>query len=169
LTRAHLALADAARNVVDEVVLVVPRVYPHKEFHGATLEDRVEMLKLAGHRVEITNSGLFIDIARQLRQPDTEIYFICGKDAAERIIHWDYGATASIEKLLDEFSLLVAERGGAYEAPEHLRHRINRLHLDQDFSDISSTEVRRRIAAGELWEHLVPEAITAQVRRIYAG
>lgn len=169
LTRAHVALAKAARQHVDEVICVVPRVYPHKDFHGAALEDRVAMLRQAGYRVETTNGGLFIDIARELRTDDSEILFVCGRDAAERIIHWDYGEAGAIEKILDEFSLLVAERGGRYEAPAHLRHRVLALALSEDFSDVSSTEVRRRIAAGEPWEHLVPGGIIDQVRRIYAA
>ena len=168
VTRAHVALADAARSAVNEVICVVPRAYPHKHFHGASLEDRIEMLRLAGlDRVEVTDGGLFIDIARELRRPDTEISFLCGRDAAERIIHWDYGEPGAIKKMLEEFSLLVAERGGHYEAPEHLRHRVRRLGLEEDFSDVSSSEVRRRIAAGESWEHLVPSAIVDYVRRIY--
>jgi nicotinate (nicotinamide) nucleotide adenylyltransferase len=171
LTKAHLALVDAALAIVDEVILVVPRVYPHKEFHGASLEDRIEMLRLAGgsHRVEVTAGGLFIDIARELRQPDTEMHFICGRDAAERIIEWDYGEAGAIEKMLDEFSLLIAERGGMYEPPPHLRHRVRHLETAEDWSAVSSTEVRRRIATGEPWEHLVPEAIVDRVRRIYTA
>ncbi len=170
VTKAHLALADAALGSVDEVVCVVPRTYPHKHFHGAALEDRIEMLRLAGgrYRVEITAGGLFIDIARELRRDGEEISLICGRDAAERIIHWDYGRPGAIDEMLEEFSLLVAERGGSYEAPEHLRHRVRHLELADDFNDVSSTEVRRRIAEGEPWEHLVPEAIIERVRRIYA-
>jgi nicotinate-nucleotide adenylyltransferase len=167
VTRAHLALAEAARKTVDEVVCVVPRAYPHKHFHGASLEDRIQMLSQVFDRVEITAGGLFIDIARELRTSGAEISFICGRDAAERIIHWDYGEPGAIENMLNEFSLLVAERGGTYEPPAHLRHRVHRLALAEDFSDVSSTEVRRRIAAGEPWEHLVPKAIVEQVRRIY--
>jgi nicotinate-nucleotide adenylyltransferase len=171
VTRAHLALAEAAREVVDEVIYVVPRVYPHKQFHGAALEDRIAMLRRAGgdYRVETTTGGLFIEIARELRNPDTEIAFVCGRDAAERIIHWDYGEPGAIEKMLNEFSLLVAERGGAYRAPEHLMHRVHSLPLSEDFSEVSSTEVRRRIAAGEPWEQLVPAAIIKQVAKIYAA
>ena len=171
LTKAHLALADAARGLVDEVTFVVPRTYPHKEFHGAAFLDRIEMLRLAAgnHRIEVTDGGLFIEIARELRQPDTEVQFICGRDAAERIIEWDYGEPGAIEKMLDEFSLLIADRGGEYEAPAYLRHRIHRLDLNGDWTDVSSTEVRRRIAAGESWEHLVPAAIVGHVKRIYAA
>jgi nicotinic acid mononucleotide adenylyltransferase len=129
------------------------------------------MLKLASgrYRVETTSGGLFIDIARELRQADTELAFICGRDAAERIIHWDYGEPGAIERMFDEFSLLVADRGGTYVAPAHLRHRVHALPLDEDFSEVSSTEVRRRIAAGDPWEHLVPESIASEVRRIYAA
>lgn len=167
VTCAHIALAECVRASVDEVVAVVPRAYPHKHFHGASLEDRIEMLKRVMDRVEITEGGLFIDIARELRTSGTEISFICGRDAAERIIHWDYGEPSAIEKMLEEFSLLVAERGGTYEPPTNLRHRVHRLALTEDFSDVSSTEVRRRIAAGEPWEHLVPSSIVDHVRRIY--
>jgi nicotinate-nucleotide adenylyltransferase len=175
VTRAHLALAEAAlgsfENAVDEVIYVLPRVYPHKQIQDASLEDRIEMLRIAGagqYRVETTAGGLFIDIARELRHADCEISFICGRDAAERVIDWDYGEAGAIEKMLDEFSLLIAERGGTYEAPAHLRHRVHHLALDEDLSVVSSTEVRRRIAAGEPWEHLVPASIAGHVRRIYA-
>jgi nicotinic acid mononucleotide adenylyltransferase len=56
-----------------------------------------------------------------------------------------------------------------YEAPEHLRHRVRHLELDADLRDVSSTDVRRRIAAGEPWEHLVPASIADRVREIYAA
>lgn len=170
-TLAHLALAEAALAAVDEVVCVVPRAYPHKQFHGASLEDRIEMLHLAGgpYRVVTTEGGLFIDIAHELKQPGVDLYFICGKDAAERVIHWDYGAPGAIEKMLDDFSLLVAARNGTYDPPAHLRDRVHPLAVERDLTDISSTEVRRRIASGEPWEHLVPSKIVDRVRRIYAA
>lgn len=171
VTRAHVALVEAALSAVDEVVCVVPRLYPHKEFHGASLEDRVEMLRRASnrYRVEVTNSGLFIDIARELRlkSPGAEMSFICGRDAAERIVNWDYGEYGTIERLLDEFQLLVASRNGVYSPPLHLRDRVRALTLEEGLDEVSSTEVRRRITAGEPWDHLVPAAISDLVRRLY--
>jgi nicotinate-nucleotide adenylyltransferase len=171
VTRAHLALVDAALAQVDEVVCVIPRVYPHKDFEGASLEDRVEMLRLAsGHyRVQVTEGGLFIEIARELRGPDpgAEISFVCGRDAAERIITWDYGYAGAVERMFEEFSLLVAERDGAFAPPEHLKHRVQPLNLGASLENVSSTEVRRRIASGEPWKHLVPAPIIELVRRIY--
>jgi len=47
-TVAHVELAQAASAWVDLIVCVVPRLFPHKEYSGATLEQRVEMLDAAG-------------------------------------------------------------------------------------------------------------------------
>jgi nicotinate (nicotinamide) nucleotide adenylyltransferase len=171
LTRAHVELVKAARSQVDQVVCVVPRVYPHKEFHGAALADRIAMLEAARgpYDVDVTEGGLFIDIARELRakRPHDEAWFICGRDAAQRIIEWDYGEANAIDRLLDEFGLLVAARQGEYSPPDRLRDRIRALAVPPDIDSHSSTEVRRRIVAGEPWEHLVPEPIRDIVRRIY--
>jgi nicotinate-nucleotide adenylyltransferase len=171
VTRAHLALVEAAREQVDQIVCVVPRVYPHKEFYGAALEQRLEMLDAArrGYDVELTDGGLFIDIARELRtrRPHAEAWFICGRDAAERILGWDYGEPGAIDRILSEIGLLVAARQGEHTPPDHLRDRVRPLPVPLEFDDHSSTEVRRRISAGEPWEHLVPESIENLVRKIY--
>lgn len=167
VTNAHVALADAALAAVDEVVCAVPRTFPHKEFHGAALEHRIEMLRRAGRRVAVTEGGLFIDIARELRGASTEIYFICGRDAAERILTWDYGDAGAAARALEEFHLLVAARQGEFEVPAEWSHRVHSLALPAALDHVSSSEVRRRIAAGEPWEDLVPEPIVGLVREIY--
>lgn len=171
ITRAHAALIDAGRKAAEEVVCVIPRVYPHKSFEGASLADRIAMVRQVGAHVEITEGGLFLEIARELRRsrPRARIEFLCGRDAAERIIGWDYGTPGMAERMLDEFGLLVAARQGEFIAPGHLRDRVRALRLDGGFDDVSSTEVRRRIAAGEDWEPLVPEPVIELVRRIYAA
>ena len=101
-TIAHLEISRTAAQQysLDEVLFLLPQVLPHKEFTGASFEQRVEMLlaALAGEpqfSIGSTDQGLFIDIARHCRAvygPDVELLFICGRDAAERIVHWDYGA-----------------------------------------------------------------------------
>jgi nicotinate-nucleotide adenylyltransferase len=171
VTNAHLALADAALSVVDEVVCVVPRSYPHKDFHGAALDERIEMLRRASprYRVEVAAGGLFIEIARELqtRFPPAEIYFICGRDAAERILNWDYGEPGAVERILEEFQLLVGARQGAIDPLPHHSHRVHSLPIGENLDHVSSTEVRRRIVAGERWEDLVPLPIVDLVRSIY--
>jgi nicotinate (nicotinamide) nucleotide adenylyltransferase len=171
VTVAHLALTRAAQSVADEVICVVPRVYPHKELEGATLEQRLEMLNraLGQHKTRTTEKGLFIDIARELRaaDPAAEIDFICGRDAAERVLNWDYGDPTFAERMLEEFGLIVAARQGEFNIPAHISHRIRTLPMSVSFDDVSSTEVRRRIVGGEPWEHLAPKEIHSLVREIY--
>jgi cytidyltransferase-like protein len=161
-TRAHVALAEAALAHVEEVVFVLPRAFPHKQYADAPLELRIEMLKRAldpRFAIAISEGGLFIEIAREL---EGELWFICGADAAERIVNWDYGAGSSIEDQLREYGLLVAPRGTVYESP-HPRIRG----LGVRCGDISASEVRRRIRAGEPWEELVPATIVDIVRATY--
>ncbi len=174
-TLAHRELVHAAAFHVDEVLCVLPRVFPHKGYFGATLEQRLQMLAqtnlVTPHSIAISDQGLFIDIARECREhysPSTELYFLCGTDAAERILNWDYGSPGVLDQMLNEFELLVAARGRAVEVPDRYRHRIQPLHLGDDLHHVSSTEVRARIKAGVAWEDLVPEGIIDSVREIYS-
>src|SRR5262245_35832156 len=88
VTVAHLALAGAAREHCDEIVFVLPRVFPHKDFSGATLEERLAMLHAAAGNdssVAVTEGGLFTEIARECRASygnAVQLWFICGRDAA---------------------------------------------------------------------------------------
>lgn len=173
-TVAHLALAGAARDHVDEILYVVPRVFPHKEHFGATVEQRVEMLAslelTIPSSIAVTGQGLFVDIARECRDEfgNTRLFFLCGRDAAERILTWDYGRPGVVEEMLNEFELLVASRGGDFRPPPEFLHRIHALDIPSGNDQISSTEVRDRIARGEAWEHLVPQGIIQRVREIYS-
>lgn len=175
-TVAHLALARQALRYAGEVLFVVPRTLPHKRFDGASFDQRVEML-LAVTQVEerfgvaISDGGLFVEIAHEARAVAgdlLEISLVCGRDAAERIVDWDYGALPPIEEQLRDFTLLVAGREGGYRAPEKLVHRVRALTVEGGFDRYSSTDVRRRIAAGEPWEGLVPVEIVSAVRTIYS-
>jgi nicotinate-nucleotide adenylyltransferase len=174
-TRAHCALAEAALAMVDEVVLVLPRVFPHKNYDGASFAQRTDMLRaLLDGRPRLTaavsDGGLFIEIAQECRAaygPEVELAFVCGRDAAQRVVAWDYGNSKFINEMLESFQLLVASRDGAYEPPAHLRRNIRDLGLPADLNAISASEVRRRIRDGLAWQHLVPGEILAMVAEIY--
>ncbi len=166
-TLAHVALAESALTVVDEVILAIPSRLPHKNFSGATLQERIEMvvaLAQARQRLSagVAEGGLFAEIAREARQhyEAAEIHLVCGRDAADRIIEWDYGEPGFVEKMLAEFPLLVAPRQGIYHIPEQFRHAVHQLPL-ANFDECSSTRVRE----GGL--HLVPPEIAEHVQRIY--
>lgn len=173
VTRAHIALAEAARSQVDEIVFAMPRIFPHKVYEGASLEHRIEMLRRATpDPVEITNGGLYIDIAREVRarrgSNGSEIFLICGRDAAERIVNWKYDRPDALEEMFREFQLMVANRQGVYDPPANLRSRIRSIELPSDCEDVSSSEVRERLVAGAPWHHLVPALIADLVREIYS-
>src|SRR4051812_21661617 len=114
-TRAHMAMAEAALSVAGEILFVLPRAFPHKHYHGATLEDRIEALRAAlveypRYSLAVSSGGLFVDLANEARRdygPGTDIFLLCGRDAAERIVSWDYGATEGIDRQLEIFRLLV--------------------------------------------------------------
>jgi nicotinate-nucleotide adenylyltransferase len=174
-TLAHLSLADTALAELDAVVLVLPRVFPHKSYEGASFAQRIEMMlaAIAGRpclAAAASDSGLFVEIAQECRAacgPEVPLTFVCGRDAAERMVTWDYGYPDAISSILESFQLLVACRGGSYEPPAHLRRRIRALQVPAELDAISASDVRRRVAAGQPWQHLVPTAIVPMVRAIY--
>jgi nicotinate-nucleotide adenylyltransferase len=173
-TVAHVALAHAALQHVDEVVFVLPRVFPHKDYLGATFDERLELLRLAtadgpAFSIAASDGGLFLEIARECRDvygSGIQLSFLCGRDAAERIVGWDYGHPAAAAEMLRDFTLLVAARDGSYEPPEEHAHAVRPVEIGP-CDDISSTAVRDLIARGEPWEHLVPVSIRPDVGRIY--
>src|SRR5690349_9471334 len=91
LTSAHLGLACAALNVLDEVLFVLPRVFPHKAYSGASFEERLAMLQAAAGEdprlsIAASDRGLFLEIAEECREaygPEVDLSFLCGRDAAE--------------------------------------------------------------------------------------
>ena len=177
VTVAHVALGRAALGHVDEVLYALPRTFPHKSFTGATFDERIEMLLAAlegepAFSIAAVEGGLFTEIAEECRREYGEsvrLAFLCGRDAAERIVGWDYGSPGAIAGILMRFELLVAGRGGEYRIPDEFRGAIRPLELGEACDDVSATEVRRRIASGEPWEHLVPPRAVNRARRTYSN
>lgn len=169
-TKAHLALADGAEAAanLDQVVFVLPETLPHKNFHGAAFEQRVEMLRAAvgaqvGRAVAVASGGLFIEIAREFRAlcgPAVEIFLICGSDAAARIASWDYGSGPPFQEQLREFSMLVGSRGRLYEPAEVCRRAIRTFDMPQDYTGVSST------AARDDPKTLVPDPVASLIERL---
>ena len=181
ITHAHLVLARAALEQarLDEVLFVLSKIPPHKRIEGATIDQRLEMMRLAVAEmpfaaVGLCTHGLFLDIAAALREGypgKLEVFFIVGRDAAERILTWPYpDPAAALQEMFAAFQLLVFRRRGEFTLPNlHLLQRyadrINTLRLSEDLDQISSTAVRERAAAGRPLQGLVPEGVAAYIRR----
>lgn len=174
-TMAHVELARAARERADEVIWVLPRIFPHKGFEGADFDARCRMIEALtreepGFSAAVAGKGLYAEIAAEavacLGQ-DTRISFALGRDAAERIAAWDYGKPGVFDRFVEQHGLLVAARDGEYQpAPAHQRF-IDVLPMKGSWDEVSSTEIRRRISLGGNWRDLAPASIEAIVREIY--
>jgi nicotinate-nucleotide adenylyltransferase len=160
------------------VLFVLPITQPHKLIHDAPLEARLRMIDLAvqGHpafSIGMCTHGLFVDICRAATvayPPQTHLWFISGRDAAERILTWPYPDPA---KALGEFfaqaELLVADREGAFVLPDTSTVRdyaghVHHLPLPAEYSHVSATEIRTRLAKGEEVGELVPPPVLSYIR-----
>ena len=174
-TAAHLAIAEAALGWADEVAWVLPEVFPHKSFDGASLPERLELLRAVAaanprFSVATTRGGLYFEMADEAAEaygPSAEIGLVCGRDAAERIAAWNYGRPGVFEAMLERYCLLVAARHGTYLPAPGLSRRIVTLPVEGDWDHVSSTEVRKRIQSGDPLEDLIPFTIVARVRELY--
>jgi nicotinate-nucleotide adenylyltransferase len=174
VTRAHLAVARAARDQhrLDQVAFLLPRNFPHKEYEGTTLEQRVALLEAATGgdpmlAIASSQGGLFLEIAREFRAACggvVEIHLLCGRDAAERIVHWDYRDEIPFGRQLEEFQMLVASREGEYSVPAAYASRIHPILMPPAYNEVSSSAVRQAIGQGRDWEHLVPENVARRIR-----
>lgn len=175
VTVAHLALADAAARAgrLDAVIFALPAALPHKTFHGATFEDRQAMLELCLERLPdrvpaVAETGLMHEIVEEVREAadaHAELCLICGRDAAERIVGWDYGSGPSFGEQLERFELLVAAREGPFRPPEGVGERVCCFELEGDHHAVSSSALRAALAAGGAWERLTSPPVVDLIRR----
>ena len=180
ITLAHLAIADASVQAfaLHEVLFLLPQVPPHKDIFGASLEQRLAMMQLAVTdcpyaAVGLSTHGLFIDIYQALQEvyaPPLEVFFLTGRDAAERILTWHYDdAAAALRQMFTSFQLIVCDRDGAFRLPddprlEPYRERIHRCLLPTSYQHVSSTEVRQRCQQGLGIDDLVPAGVAHYIR-----
>jgi nicotinate-nucleotide adenylyltransferase len=185
ITRAHVALVQSAYHhyQLHEVLFVLPITQPHKLIHDAPIDARLRMMELAvqgnpAFSIGACTHGLFIDICRAAAAaypPETRLWFITGRDAAERILTWPYPDPAkALSELFAQAELLVADRQGAFVLPDipvvrqHAGH-VHHLPLPAEYSQVSATAIRSRLATGEDVSELVPPAVMGYIleHRLY--
>lgn len=187
---AHLAIARAALTEanLDRVLFVVAARPPHKKVaeafspaHGlpvphATPEERYAMVaaaladqpRMIPSRLELEREGpsYTVDTLRclQAQFPRAEWFLILGMDSLADLPNWK-----DPQGILDRAHLLVAPRPGTWDIPRELEGRYDVLAFHE--TGISSTEVRRRIAAGDRLDACLPPAVERLIREkgIYAA
>jgi nicotinate-nucleotide adenylyltransferase len=160
---AHLAAAVAARHQLGLArVLLVVAGDPWQK-RGAVIapaDARLEMVEAAIERVEgletsrleIDRAGLTytIDTIEQLRAPDRELFLIVGADVAAQLHTWHRA-----DELRALVTLAIVGRGSDGAPGDHPAG-WRCTHVDLPRLDVSSTDLRRRVGAGEPVEFLVP-------------
>ncbi len=174
----HLVCAQDARAQLglDRVLLMPVHTPPHKEaVDDPGCEVRFEMCRAAAvgdpglevSRLELDRGGSSwtVDTLRAIhaRAPSDELTFIVGGDQAHGLPTWREPAA-----ILELAVLAVAEREGIVR--EDVRARLGDLappgrltFFDMPRIDVSSSDVRRRVAAGRPIRHLVPDRVAALI------
>ena len=181
ITRAHLLLARYSREQfgLDEIIFVLPKILPNKPLVGVSVEQRLEMMRLGISGIPyislgVCSHGLFLDICTALQEiypQKPEIFFITGRDAAERILTWPYDdPAAALAKMFASFQFLVFQRQGQFNLPENslAQQYLNRIHpleMQESLDKVSSTEVRRRMSQGRPISELVPPEVAGFIQK----
>jgi nicotinate-nucleotide adenylyltransferase len=174
--RGHLALARHARAELglDRVLLMPAYSAPHKGEEGDPgPQRRLEMCRLAvdgqdgleACALEIERGGpsYTVDTLRAIKQsdPEAELTFIVGADMARTLPAW-----REPRALVELAGLAVAERedagrGEVLRALGSLGARVR--FLEMPLLEVSSSQVRERVRAGESIEGLVAPAVAEYI------
>jgi nicotinate-nucleotide adenylyltransferase len=184
----HLILGHSAAEALDlKTVLLVPcAIPPHKNPAGVSADaHRVAMLRAAVEGdlvfevsdIELRRGGTSyaVDTVVQLQQenPDAELFFVVGADALPELHLWK-----DVYRLLDACTLVPFTRPGVSDAAL----RPDRLQLDAPWPerllanltsgrgvDVSSSDIRHRVAEGMSIRYLVPAAVEMYIaeHRLY--
>lgn len=174
----HLVIAQDAieRLELSEVVFIPAAIPPHKQhIRQVDAEHRINMLKLALEQdlrfsvsdVELQRGGVSytIDTARALKaeRPDVEWMLIVGGDTLVELHNWykidellELCEVASFLRPGDDSLDGVAEKIMLSDAQ---KERLLGNVIDAHLIEISSTEIRMRIAEGLSIRYLVPPEV----------
>jgi nicotinate-nucleotide adenylyltransferase len=174
----HLVAASevAAALALDRVVWIPAARHPFKRGRvGAPPRLRLEMVRAAvagdprfaadGMELEREGPSYTVDTLRALhaRHPGAELFFVTGADNLRELHLWH-----EPDEVVRLARLVVAWRGGE-GVPADARYPAQAVRITR--IDLSSTEVRRRVGAGETIRYLVPDAVAALIERhgLYRG
>ena len=179
----HLLIGCAATEAfqLDRVLLLPCSVSPFKVGAAdlASGPDRLEMV-----RRSVAGDPLFeasdLDLARggvsyavesvrtlRARYPEAHLFFIIGGDSLRELSHWH-----KIGEMLALCDVITVQRPGVTLAldealapfPEAVRDRLRRHTVQGRTCEVSSTEIRRRIAEGRSIRYLVCPDVEAYIR-----
>ena len=179
-----IVACDAAKQIGAEKLIFVPaKRSPLKGFlPKASDDDRLEMISLA-----IAGQDDFEVSDFELRKPapsytletverfrseygeETSLYWLIGADAVDDLVYWH-----KIVELIDACNLATMYRAGL-EPPDFVkyeavwgRERVEKLRrnvLQTSLIEISSTEIRKRLAEGRDASRMLDKAVLGHIRQ----
>lgn len=169
----HLVAAIDARQALDlDVVLLVVANVPWQKVGARRVspaEDRLAMVRAAvedapGLEVsdlEIRRGGdsFTADTLADLRreEPDAELFVILGDDAASGFATWE-----RYEEVAEGATLVVVDRPGH---PAPVDPRFSWVRVDIPELEVSSTELRERVAAGRSIRYLTTPGVASCIEQ----
>ncbi len=184
----HLLLAECCRETceLDQVWFIPAATPPHKQTRRLTSsEKRLEMLQLAigGHAafrvsdLEIQRQGVSytVDTLEQLHRdrPETQLFLLMGADSLTDLPSWRHPA-----RICQLATPIVVRRPDSPEPDFQALQRIlaaeqqsppPSLQVDMPLIEFSSSDIRRRVAAGHSIRYRTPRAVEKfiQTQRLY--
>ncbi len=173
----HLLVAETAREqlVLDRVLFMLAPQPPHKPMPGLTpWPTRLAMLEGAlsdqPHftisTLEVQRSGpsYTVDTLRELHQlPEfqhTQFYLIIGADSLSQFHTW-----REPKVIVELATLAVYPRLESLAPQEPAPMPWSCIHLQAPRIEISSTDIRRRLACGQSVRYLIPESVRQYITR----
>lgn len=178
LHNGHLACAKAAaiQRGLPHVCLVPSAQPPHKVRHNdmASAADRLKMCQLAAAEepllrvsdIEVARGGpsYTFDTVTQFRAMGyRRVEWLIGADMLACLPKWHRAG-----ELIQIATILIMARPGVelnWDALPSEFQSLRSNRVDTPLLDISATEIRRRIRAGEPFDHWVPLAVARYIRQ----
>ena len=176
----HLVAATWAREELDlDRVLFVVAGEPWQKVGRRVVtpaEDRFRVVTAAvegtegleASRLELDRTGpsYTADTVHELlaADPGVFLYLVVGADVAGELDTWQ-----RVDEIRDVVTLVIVDRGGVATSPDPAGWKVERLRIPG--LDISSSELRQRLAEGRTVQFLIPDAAIRCIRRLnlYAG
>lgn len=168
----HLVAAVDAQVALDlDVVLLVVANVPWQKVETREISPAADRLALVEAAVadtphlevsdiELCRGGdsYTADTLADLRaaEPDAELFVILGNDAAAGFATWE-----RYEEVADAATLVVVDRPGT---PTPVDPRFAWVRVDIPELEISSTELRQRVAEGRSIRFLTPDRVASAIR-----
>lgn len=181
----HITVAAHACESLgaDKLIVIPAKRSPLKSFFPiASAQDRMHMITLAvsekpmfqvdGFELDKPAPSYTVDTIRYFKSrfgAQVEIYWLIGADGVDDLQYWH-----KITDLLDECALCTMYRAGCARPDfsgfkdEWGLQRVKKLQqnvISTPLVDISSTEIRKRLASGQCVERMLAPAVLAYIRR----